>query len=407
MNNKFNIKSIKSAIGDMLQIACTELLHVFRDSGVIIIFFGAGLLYPIVYGMIYNPEVIRSVPVAVVDNSQSALSRSFIRNLDATPELKVSYHSPSMEEAKLLYAQRKVYGVVYIPSDFSKNIQTAQQAHVSAYVNMASMMYYKAVYAGVNYVALHMGKEIQVKNLVAKGMTARQAEVTASPIDFEGKCLYNPLGGYGSFLVPCILILVLQQTLVLGTGILAGTAREENTYHNLIPIQRKYHGTLRILLGKSAAYFLLYCFIAAYNLILVPHIFDLPQLVDFWTLSAFVLPYLLACVFFAMSLSVFFADREVVFLLYMFSSMPLLFISGAMWPYDQLPTFWRAVSYFFPSTFGVQGFIKLNSMHASLSEVSWEYLVLWIQTGVYFIFAFFVYRWQIVQSEKKRMARNK
>lgn len=406
MDNKFNIKSIVSAIGDMVQIACMQLKYVFRDSGVIIIFFGAGLLYPIIYGLIYDPEVIRSVPVAVVDNSQSALSRKFIRNLDATPELVVSYHSPSLEEAKLLYAQRKVYGVVYIPSSFSKDVQRGEQTHVSAYVNMASMMYYKAVYAGVNYVSLGMGKKIQMNNLESRGFTARQAELTSSPISFEGICLYNPQGGYASFLVPCILILVLQQTLVLGAGIMAGTAREENTFHNLIPYQRKYHGTLRIVLGKSAAYFLIYCFVGAYNLILVPHIFNLPQLVNFWTLTIFITPYLMACVFFAMSLSVFFADREVVFLLYMFSSMPLLFISGAMWPYEHLPAFWKAFSYFFPSTFGVQGFIKLNSMHASLSQVSWEYLMLWVQTGVYFIFAFFVYRWQILNSERRRLKAN-
>jgi len=47
------------------------------------------------------------------------------------------------------------------------------------------------------------------------------------------------------------------------------------------------------------------------------------------------------------------------------------------------------------------GFLKMNSMGASLSQIGFEYMGLWIQAGVYFIFAFFVYRWQILQSEKK------
>lgn len=403
IENKLNIKSIKSAISDMIQIACQELKNVFKDAGVIIIFFGAGLLYPVLYGLMYFHETVRDVPIAVVDNSHSSLSRSFVRKLDATPDLKVQSQVTSMEEAKKLYHAKKVFGIVYIPSSFSKDINTGQQAHVSAYTSMASMLYYKSVYSGVNYVALDMGKHIQMKNLMMQGMTTRQAEVTASPIWFEGFSLYNTKGGYASFLVPCILILVLQQTLVLGIGILSGTSREENTYHSLIPYQRKYHGTLRILLGKSAAYTLIYFFVGAFNLLLVPYMFNLPQLVDYWSLTLFVLPYLLACVFFAMSLSVFFADREVVFLLYLFTSLPLLFMSGAMWPQGHLPQFWKFVSYFFPSTFGVQGFIKLNSMNATLSQIGWEYFMLWVQTGVYFIVAFFVYRWQILDSEKRRL----
>ncbi|MDR3706277.1 MAG: ABC transporter permease [Paludibacteraceae bacterium] len=404
MDNKVNIKSIISALKDTIQITCSELRHVFKDSGVLIIFFGAGLFYPLIYGLTYFNEALHEVPITMVDYSHSALSRNFIRELDATPDVKVKYQSPSMEEAQLLYAQKNVYGIIYIPSSFSKDIQTGQQTHVSAYTSMASMLYYRAIYSAVNYVALDMGHKIQIKNLMAKGLTQRQAVVSASPIWFEGKSLYNPKAGYGSFLVPCILILVLQQTLVLGIGILAGTAREENTFHNLIPLQQKFHGTLRIVIGKSAAYFLLYCFVGAYNLLAIPHIFNLPQLVDFWTLSIFILPYLLACVFFAMSLSVFFGDREVVFLLYLFSSLPLLFMSGAMWPQGHLPVFWKTVSYFFPSTVGIQGFIKLNSMKATLADVSWEYVMLWVQTAVYFIFAFFVYRWQILSSEKRRIA---
>jgi len=240
-----------------------------------------------------------------------------------------------------------------------------------------------------------------MSNLVSKGLTQRQVQVSAAPILSEGKSLYNPKGGYASFLVPNILILVIQQTLVLGIGILAGTAREENSFHQLVPIKKKYHGTLRIVLGKSFAYLILYAFIASYNLMVIPRIFNLPQIDDFFTLWTFMLPFLLACIFFAMSISVFFFDREVVFLLYLFSSLPMLFISGSLWPQDYIPGFWKVMSYFFPSTFGIQGFIKINSMGASFSQINFEYFGLWIQAGIYFIFTFFVYRWQILQSEKR------
>ncbi len=401
MIEKINYKSIKNALQITWQITCQELRHIFTDSGVVIIFFAAGLLYPLVYGLVYFNETLTEVSVAVVDNSHSSMSREFIRKIDATPDLKVNFSSASMEQAKLLFAENKVRGIIFIPSSFSDDLHTGKQTTVSAFSSMSSMLYYRAVYSGVNYVCLNMGQKVQMENLVSKGLTQRQAQVSASPILSEGRSLYNPKGGYASFLVPSILILVIQQTLVLGIGILAGTAREENTFHYLIPIQKKYHGTLRIVLGRSFAYFILYAFIASYNLMVVPRVFNLPQIDDFVTLFIFMIPLILACIFFAMSMSVFFADREVVFLLYLFSSIPLLFISGSLWPQDYIPTFWKAMSYFFPSTFGVQGYIKINSMGASFSQIKFEYFGLWLQAGIYFIFTFFVYRWQIADSEKR------
>ena len=100
MIDKFDYKSIKEALQLTWQITCQELKNVFTDSGVIIIFFAAGLLYPLVYGLVYFNESLTEVPVAVVDNSQSSMSRELIRKIDASPDLQVSFHSPSLEEAK-------------------------------------------------------------------------------------------------------------------------------------------------------------------------------------------------------------------------------------------------------------------------------------------------------------------
>lgn len=394
---------IKQTLVDTFEIFAEELKHVFRDSGVIVLFFAATLLYPVLYGFIYKNETIYDVSIAVIDKSHSSKSRQFIRKINATPELKVYTACNSMEEAKQLYAKNAVNGIVYIPKEFSDDIARGKQTKVLAYANMSSMMYYKAVYAGVTYASLDMGSEIQMKNLVNSGLTKKESEITATPIRYEGHALYNPLSGFPSFLLPAVLILILQQTLVLGIGMLAGTAREENSFHQLIPYQRKYHGTLRIVCGKALAYLLLYTFIACYNLILIPYVFNIPHLITWSGFIGFVLPYLLACIFFGMGISVFFWKRENSLLLYLWTSLPLLFISGFSWPSTHIHTFWKTVSYFFPSTFGVQGFIKMNSMGAGLSQVSTECLSLWIQTGVYFIFSFFVYRWQIMQSEKKQI----
>jgi ABC-2 type transport system permease protein len=90
--------------------------------------------------------------------------------------------------------------------------------------------------------------------------------------------------------------------------------------------------------------------------------------------------------------------RENVMLLVVFISLPLIFLSGVSWPQSGIPGFWQGVSWIFPSTFGVRAFVRMNSMGATLSDVSLEYSLLWVQTIVYFCLCSAVYRFQVLKS---------
>jgi ABC-2 type transport system permease protein len=139
---------------------------------------------------------------------------------------------------------------------------------------------------------------------------------------------------------------------------------------------------------------------SVYLLWMVPRIFRLPQEGDGLAILLFILPYLLACIFFSMTMTVFVRDRESPFILFVFTSVLFLFISGISWPASAIPWYGKGISYLIPSTSGIQGFVKLNTMGATLRDVSFEYLILWLQTFVYFITACAVYRRQIIKSGK-------
>ena len=66
-----------------------ELKRIFADSYVLIIFLLGGLIYPLIYGLVYHGATVDEMPVAVVDLSQSSDSRRFIQKLDATRELDI------------------------------------------------------------------------------------------------------------------------------------------------------------------------------------------------------------------------------------------------------------------------------------------------------------------------------
>ena len=144
--------------------------------------------------------------------------------------------------------------------------------------------------------SLVMNKQIKIER--SGNTTIRQDEVSTSPIAYEDISIFNPQNGFASFLIPAVLILIIQQTLLLGVGLSAGTARENNRFRDLIPMSRHYHGTLRIVLGKSLTYLMIYAVMATYMLCLVPKMFSLVQIAQAGTLAAFMFPYILACIFF-------------------------------------------------------------------------------------------------------------
>lgn len=399
MKPEFRLQNIiKEGLNDTFLIWKSELKNVFADTGVMIFFFLVPFIYPLLYAFIYNNELVREAKMVVVDQSNSSLSRKYVRMIDATADVKVVGACADMEEAKRMLDTKQAYGILLVPSDFSKDLHAGRQTTVSLYSDMSSLLFYKAFLLSATEASFELGKEVRMHNNPVS--TEKLEQITVNPIPYESVTLFNTQNGFASFLVPAILILVIQQTLVLGIGMLGGTAREKNRFHTLVPVSKHFNGTLRIVFGKSLAYLVLYILVCGWTLVVVPKLFGLPQLASPFTLTMFILPYLFACIFFAITLSGFMVSRESPMMIFVFTSVFLLFISGISWPMHSIPSFWKATGYLFPSTPGVQGFVRINTMGATLNEVAAEYKLLWVQTGFYFLTSCLVYRFQIIRSRR-------
>lgn len=380
-------------LSDSINVWWNELKQMFSDLGVIIFIIGLPLGYPLLYYYVYSTEVARDVPVAVVDESLSALSRDFIRRLDASPEAAVVAHCSDLSQAKDLMARGEVYGVIRVPSSFSKDLQQGRQTRIGAYTDVSSMIYYKSILLPCSNISLDMNKEIKVVDM-AQQMTDREVEIAKAPIDYRHVQLYNPQGGYASFLMPPILMLILQQAMILGVGMAMGRMREKNKGLAAYVGQAGYDNPLAIILGKILAIFPIFVLMAVYMYVVVTCGFRLPNLLHYWDWMAFILPYMLACTCFSIVCSFMIYRREDSMLLFVFMSVPLLFMSGVSWPSTAISGVWKFVSWFFPSTFGLNAHLKLCSLGASLHSVSSELTCIWVQAVCYFTLACLLQRFQ-------------
>lgn len=382
---------------DTAKVWLHEMRDMFKDEGALLFVILLPLAYPLLYSWIYNNEVVREVPVAVVDNSHSQTSREFVRHVDASPDVRVAAWSNNLEEASRLVARQEVYGIILLPEDFDRQLGRMQQAHVSVYCNMGLMLTYKAIFQTCSAVAADMNSHIQIA--LSGNSTTREDQLTTHPMQVSDVPIFNNTGGYGNFILPGVLVLIIQQVMLLGIGIAYGTSYEKRRFSRLTPMYERRFGLARIMIGRTMGFFVLFLLIAAWVLLAVPRMFHFVQMLHFSDFLLFVVPYLLACVFFATTFSFFIRQRENVMLLVVFTSVPFLFMSGVSWPKSNIPEVWQWFSWLFPSTFGIQGFIKMNTMGGVFGDIIPEIKGLWIQTVIYGVFATLVTRWQVQKKE--------
>lgn len=234
---------------------------------------------------------------------------------------------------------------------------------------------------------LYSNSQIEWVRFVAKGAQPGQAAALSNPVQTTIENMYNPYGGYATFIMPAILIVIIQQTLLIGIGMVGGTWRERGLYKTLIPWGEKRLSVIPIVLGKSTAYLSIYCATLLYVMGFHYKVFGYPSNGAAGDVVLFLIPYLLSCTFLGIALSSLFRRRENSLLLLLFTSIPFLMLSGASIPQESMPQWLFQLGRIIPSSSGVDGFIRIRTMGATLSEVSVQFWTLWILSGLYFILA--------------------
>lgn len=382
------LKHTAASLRDIWDVLTAEVRRVFSDKTTIVIFFLATAVYPPLYYYIYHQEVLTAMAVAVVDLSRSEESKRFVHKIDATPELRVAYRPPTLPQAEELLAAHKVEAVFLFPADYAERIAKRQTATVTCISDIGSFIYYKNALLAGSTVLLDEMKTIQLAHQAADGLTGAAAETQVQPVGFDDVKLFNPTGGYAQYFIPALLLLVIHQTLFFGICVLCGDANENRKALHLIPPHLRRRSIYRVTLGRLLCFLLIYIPITLFDLCLVPRLFGIPQIGSPADTILFLLPFVVSVICFAMTFGNLFSRQRMSTLLSaLFFSVILFFLSGMVWPQSNMPHFWLAFSYLFPSTPGIQGFVRISSMGATLTQVRGEYLALWIQAGAYFLTA--------------------
>ena len=331
-----------------------EFRTIFKDGGVMLILIFALIIYATAYSLAYGSQVLRNVPIGVVDECRTPTSRSLIDTFNAGPNTYVAYNPTSMEEA-----------------------------NVAIYADASYFLMYRQVFQEVVTSIGKTGAMVEFQRLIAKGANIPQAQATTQPVIYQSHNLFNPYLGYGTFVMPAIIMVIIQQTMLIGIGMIGGTWREFGLYRKLCPAGRRRMSTLPIVLGRGLVYALIYAVTCTYILGLHYRLFHFPMNGATGVVMLFMAAYLAACITMGIAVSTLFRYRENSLLLLLWTSIPVLMLSGVSYPRQGIPDWLFNLGQLFPSSHGVNGFIRIQTMGASIPEVFAEIKWLIILTVVY------------------------
>ncbi len=375
-----------------------SLKTIFRDPGAILILLFASVAYPVVYSIAYSNDVIQEIPMVVIDNDQTASSRLWSQMLDATPQAEVVAKVEGMTQAEDYFWEGKAHGVLLIPKDFEKNLIKGEQATIGMYADASNFLFYKETFKSTMRTTSTMAAGVEFKKLLLKGNRPEQAISQIQPIKTRVYNLYNPEGSYGSFVMPGMIILILQQTMLIGIGLIGGAGRErKRDLNKTIGISLKNHPFVAII-GKSLAYFVIGTFNIIFTFVLVYNWFSFPSKGDFINIIILSIPFLFSVIFLGLAISLLFKHREHSIIFLVFLSPIVLFVSGLSWPVESIPKVLHGVFQIAPSTQMIPAYLRLRTMGVPLSDVSGEFSILLIQMVAYFLIAGFGFKYSMRKS---------
>ncbi|WP_440885319.1 ABC transporter permease [Vibrio campbellii] len=355
------------------QLIKTELSSVMTNPVVVLTVFGGVVFYSFLYPLPYAQQTPREQPIAIVNLDGSQTSLKLERMVDATPQVKVVTRLHTIADAKQAFLNREITGFLVIPEHFYKDLLLGSSPTLAYAADASYFLVYGTVVEGLATAGGTLGAEVKVSKMVIDGVPLSMASHDYSAIKLNMKPTFNPTMGYIEYVVPAVFVLILQQTLIMAIGLQTGTQRHGRGYWSQVP-------TGALLFARTLVFVAIYYLLSAYYFGFSFERLNVNHIAYAGELLTLLLPFLLGCCGLGLWLGYLLPRRELVTLVVLVSSMPLIFLAGFIWPVEAIPAPLLWFADLSPSTWAIKGFLALNQMGATWQQVAKHWTALWVLT---------------------------
>jgi ABC-2 type transport system permease protein len=355
---------------------CAEWQRVLGTRGAFILLVLAPLVYGLYYPQPYLNQILRKIPIAVVDNDLSELSRGIVQTLDASGAVKVAVRAATLAEARAALDRGEAFAVVGIPPEAERDVLKGTTLHVPIYADATYFFLFRTMSSGIAVAINTLSSELAAGGARTDGSLFKAALSSSSPADILLQPIFNPVGGYASYVVPGAFVLILQQMLLIGSAMLTfGALRDASG------------GAGAGVLGRGIAHLTIYLPALALYFIVLPRFYGFSTLGQPLQLFALASVFVLATSFMGQAVGAWFKRPETPTLIFLGTSLPQFFLAGFSWPREAIPKPVLAAGYVFPSDLAIDGMVRIDQLGATLWEVARDWRGLWAQAIVYFALA--------------------
>ena len=319
---------------------------------------------------------MRKLPIVVVDADKSELGRRIVETLDASGAVRVVARARTLADARVIMDSGDAFAAVGIPLGTERDVLKGVTAHIPIYADATYLFVFRSLSSGIAVAINTLSLELAAAGARTDGSLVKATLAGASPADVLLQPIFNPVGGYASYVVPAAFLLILQQTLLIGAALLTSVAL----------IQGR-GGAFASVLGRGIAHLTIYLPAFALYVIVLPRIYGFSTLGDPLQLLALGSVFLLATSFMGQAAGTWFKRPETPTLIFLATSLPQFFLTGFAWPREAMPEAALVAGQVFPVNFAIDGIVRIGQLGANIAEVAQDWRGLWFLAVVYFALA--------------------
>ena len=325
-----------------------EMKTVISDHSILLTVIVAPLLYVFLMGSIYRNKEVKQIPFAVVDYDKTPTSQELTRLLSADPTIRLENRPATCQEGVNEMYASEIQGFLLFPKGFEKELLKGVGSDVKLYLNTTRFLPSNDLNRAVNTVFQTVGAGIRLHYFATKGINEKYGMQLIRPVMADVHPIYNATNNYGDYLLPGLLFLILQQTLLIGLGESFVRRREREELKKIL--QKDGNGIAAWLSGSLSYYLLLYAAYVLFYLGVAFHFLDIPIRGNRMAMFSISMLFLLVVMVYTLLIASFSKKQIRIMEVLAFTSYPLFLLSGYSWPIAAMPAPLQWLAAILPTT---------------------------------------------------------
>jgi ABC-2 type transport system permease protein len=378
-----------------------EANRISKDHTLILSLLLAPIFYAFFYGSIYLNKTESEVAIAIVDNDKSSLSREYIRMIVQDQRVKVGVFSTDLEHAKLKFMNLKVQGILNIEKGFESNLKRMQNANVGLILNTSRFLPSNDINKTVSAVSVMVGAGLRVKYFELHGNNSELSLKEAMPISIDNKSIFLNHSTYGGFLLPGLLLIILQQTFLIGLAESIAREREKKTFMSWLKLSdgKIWHA----IYGKGFFFlFLYFCYTLFFHAVNYS-VLDLKIEGSIILLSFLIFIFFNVTLMFGSFFGSLFSKEIWALQFFAFSTYPIFLLAGYSWPTSAMNDVLQLIANMLPTTPVLEAYSAIVFKGAGFKQIYGDLLHLFSLGVFYGLLAF----WRLRRLRNKELFQTK